>query len=47
MIFIFVISKEINWKVKVVLLEVSLMKFVHRMSIEIKGKVKVVLQKSH
>ena len=37
------ISKEIEWKVKVVLLEVSLMKFILRISNEIKWKVKVVL----
>ena len=33
----------INWKVKEVLLEVSLMIFVHRISNEIKWEVKVVL----
>ena len=39
----FRISKEIKWKVKVVLLEVSLMKFILRISNEIIWNVKVVL----
>ena len=41
--FIFRISSKIKWKVKVVLLEVSLMNFILRISKEIKWKVKVVL----
>ena len=36
------ISKEIKWKVKVVLLKVSLMNLILRISKEIKYKVKVV-----
>ena len=36
-------SKEIKWKVNVVLLEVPLMNFILRISKEIKKKVKVVL----
>ena len=39
----FWISKEIKWKVKVVLLEVSLMNFVLPISKKIKFQVKVVL----
>ena len=41
--FILWISKEIKWKVKVVLPEVSLMSFVLPASKEIKWKVNVVL----
>ena len=41
--FILPISNEIKWKVKVVLLEVSLMNFVLGISNKIKFKVKVVL----
>ena len=37
------ISKEIEWKVKVVLLEVYLMNFILGIFNEIKGKLKVVL----
>ena len=40
---LFRISNEIKWKVKVVLLEVSLMNFILLISKEIKWKVKVVL----
>ena len=36
-------SKQIKWKVKVVLLEVSLINFILRISKEMKWKVKVVL----
>ena len=36
-------SKEIKWKVKVVLLEVSLINLILRISKEMKWKVKVVL----
>ena len=43
MIFVLPIWKEIKWKVKVVLLEVSLMHFILRISKEIKWKVKMVL----
>ena len=39
----FWMSKEIKWKVKVVLLEVSLMNFILRISKEIKCMEKVVL----
>ena len=41
--FILLISQEIKWKVKVVLLDVSLTNFILRRSNEIKWKVKVVL----
>ena len=41
--FILVISNEIKWKVKVVLLEVSLMNFILLISKEIKRKVKGLL----
>ena len=41
--FIFRISKQIKYKVKVVVLEVSFMNFILRISKEIKGHVKVVL----
>ena len=43
--FILRISKEIKWKVEVVLSEVSLMNFIVRISKKIKWKVKVVLLK--
>ena len=41
--FVLGIFKEMKWKVKMVLLEVSLMNFILRISKEIKMKVKVVL----
>ena len=41
--FVLGIFKEMKWKVKVVLLEVSLMNFILLISKEIKMKVKVVL----
>ena len=37
------ISNDIKWKLKVVVLEVSLMNFILGISNEIKGKLKVVL----
>ena len=41
--FILRISREIKWKVKVVLLEVSFLNFIPRISNEMKWMVKVVL----